>query len=342
MFLAPMAVPVHAEENNIGIQSEGVQTNKEELQNFISRAREVSLEYSSSKIQTQDLISLPEVFNYTSVEGDTGYFYEKTSIDDKEFVATYPIEYNDMGQTDNISSDQAKLIAPASDSIPGGIGGRATVQKNGSIGSFVIHLPASTSGPTARTYIYSGFSGTGKDKSGLNSRTIETDMGMVYSNAYGVNKWHPIINYYWGSVGDGHTTPGNRISPYNEVWYKNGYIPGRDVNVTIYRNLNNNTRLSTSGYAYYANHDGTGTNSYLTAVTEIPSTYISSTTAWKYLATIADSVINDVSQGDAAGQITGSFSNIIIDSTAYTPVINSTDYANITISGNNVTVKVLK
>ncbi|ASA24887.1 YrpD family protein [Paenibacillus donghaensis] len=106
-------------------------------------------------------------------------------------------------------------MTAAADAIPGGIDGRATVQKNGSIGTFVIHTPTSTNGPTSRTYIYSGFSGTGKNKAGTSARAIEADMGLVYSNAYGVNKWQPIINYYWGSEADGHTTPGDRISPYN-------------------------------------------------------------------------------------------------------------------------------
>ncbi|MEK5238207.1 YrpD family protein [Paenibacillus sp. FSL L8-0470] len=340
MLLVPTIASAETEGSNIEIQSEGIKPAQEKLDSFISKARNLSEEYSpSNKQQTNNLNSIPETFNYTFVEGDTGYFYERSSVSADEYVLTYPIEY--LAQNE-ITSDQSEVTAAASDTIPSGIGGRATVQKNGSINTFVIRTPATTTGPTARTYIYGGFSGVGKDKSGTTNRTIESDMGLVFSSAYGVNKWQPTINYYWGSKGDGNTVPGNRISPYNEIWYKNGYVPGKDVDVTIYRNLGNNTRLSTRGYALYADHEGNGTNTYLTAVTEIANTYVSSTSSWKYLATIADTVVNEVPQGDAAGQVTGILSNILIDGSAYTPVSNGTDFANVTVSSNNVTIKVSK
>ncbi|WP_157794085.1 YrpD family protein [Paenibacillus donghaensis] len=47
-------------------------------------------------------------------------------------------------------------------------------------------------------------------------------------------------------------------------------------------------------------------------------------------------------QGDAGGTVTGSFANILIDSAASTPVLNSTDFANVSISGNNTTITVSK
>lgn len=368
ILLAPVSPQVKAEanptnESQIDIQNFDVinqaKASQTNIQNFINQARQVSLEYAPSKSsKLNKSVSEPQVFNYTYVDGDVGYFYELSPLEDQEFVATYPAGDNntkqDIAPPEDIISNQNVFnsepavfnAAAAVDPIGDGVGGKATVSKNGSVESFVIHTPSTTTGPTARTYIYSGFSGTGVGKTSTTLRTIETDMGLVFSNAYGVNKWQPTINYYWGNTVDGHDSPGDRVSPYNEVWYMNGYIPNNDINVTIYRNLNNNTRLSTAGYAYYEKHDGTGGNSYLTAVTEIANTKVSSTTSWKYLATIADSVIKvngvNVPQGDAAGSVVGYFKNIILDNVAVAPVLAIQDFASVGISGNNVTITVSK
>ncbi|MDF9840633.1 MULTISPECIES: YrpD family protein [unclassified Paenibacillus] len=368
VLLVPVSPQVKAEANPTNESQTDFQnfdvinqakTSQSNIQDFINQARQVSLEYAPSKSsKLNKLVSDPQVFNYTYVDGDVGYFYELSSLDDQEFVATYPAgdvnTKQDVASPEDIISNQNVFnsktavfnAAAAVDPIGDGVGGKATVSKNGSVETFVIHTPATTTGPTARTYIYSGFSGTGVGKTSTTLRTIETDMGLVFSNAYGVNKWQPTINYYWGNAVDGHDSPGDRISPYNEVWYMNGYIPNNDINVTIYRNLNNNTRLSTAGYAYYQKHDGTGGNSYLTAVTEIANTKVSSTTSWKYLATIADTVIKkdgvNIPQGDAAGSVVVTFKNIILDNVAVAPVLAIQDFASVGISGNNVTISVSK
>ncbi|OWA35487.1 hypothetical protein B9G55_12675 [Saccharibacillus sp. O16] len=337
----------------VNVQMKGVQPTNADLSEFVEQAREAASEYQApQRSLTPNEEPAPETFDYTYVDGSTTYFYEKSSTEDKESVTAYATpQKTDVDGAANPSDAQLEMLdepsniqsAAAKDAIPGGIGGRATVQKNGNISTFVIHTPSSTTGPSSRTYIYGGFSGKGVGLNDKNaSRNVVADMGLVYTDAYGTKKWQPMINYYWGNDTDGHTTPGTIIAPYNEVYYKNGYLPDQDVKVSIYKNLNNNTRLSTQGYAVHSNHDGTGGNAFLTSVTEIAATKVSSTTSWKYLATIADTVINKVPQGDAAGSVQAVIKGITIDNVNATPASDATDSASVSVNSNNVTIKVSK
>ncbi|MFE7378048.1 YrpD family protein [Bacillus cereus] len=110
--------------------------------------------------------------------------------------------------------------------IKKGIGGRAVLNSTGSVLATKVTLPEikNSKGTLKATggelYMYSGFSGP-----------VESDIGFLYSETY--NVWKPYMKI--GSNKDPIYIEGK-----DEFTNLNGFKPGTEVQLTIYKNLNGN------------------------------------------------------------------------------------------------------
>ncbi|MEI1421538.1 hypothetical protein EFK13_09765 [Bacillus cabrialesii] len=207
-------------------------------------------------------------------------------------------------------------VAKAASQLPKGIGGRAYLNSTGAVFTAKIKLPDTVkhNDSVSTSYIYSGFSA----KNGT-----EADIGLQYSDQYKV--WKPLMKV-------GSKNEETYIEGKDKFTYTKGFRPGSTVQMTIYKNLNGNTRMTLWG----TNNDGyTGR-----IITEIQGTNIGAISKWKTLATAA---VSYESQRDAIKTtFSTSFNNITIDNKAVTPVIDTQDNAKVSVSGNNVTISVNK
>lgn len=205
-------------------------------------------------------------------------------------------------------------VAEAASKLPKGIGGRAYLNSTGSIFTAKIQLPSNIEVANATAYIYSGFSA----KNGT-----ESDIGLQYSTTYKV--WKPLMKV-------GSKNEETYIEGKEQFTYTKGFRPGSTVQMTIYKNLNGNTRATFWG----TNNDGyTGR-----IIMEIQGTNISTLLRWKTLATAA---VSSESQRDAIrANFSAAFNGITIDNKAVTPVVDTQDFATVVPSGNNVTISVKK
>ncbi|ASB61045.1 hypothetical protein SC22_12195 [Bacillus sp. A053] len=206
-------------------------------------------------------------------------------------------------------------VAKAASQLPKGIGGRAYLNSTGAVFTAKINLPDTVKYDTVSTpYIYSGFRAT----SGT-----EADIGLQYSKQY--NVWKPLMKV-------GSKNEETYIEGKDKFTYNKGFRPGSTVQMTIYKNLNGNTRMTLWG----TNNDGyTGR-----IITEIQGTNIGTISKWKTLATAA---VSYESQRDAIKTaFSTSFNSITIDNKAITPVVDTQDFAKVSVSGNNVTISVNK
>ncbi|WP_276735970.1 YrpD family protein [Bacillus sp. (in: firmicutes)] len=207
-------------------------------------------------------------------------------------------------------------VAKAATKLPKGIGGRAYLNSTGAVFSAKIKLPDTVkhNDSVSTSYIYSGFRAT---------NGTEADIGLQYSDQYKV--WKPLMKV-------GSKNEETYIEGKDKFTYNKGFRPGSTVQMTIYKNLNGNTRMTLWG----TNNDGyTGR-----IITEIQGTNIGAISRWKTLATAA---VSYESQRDAIKtNFSTSFNNITIDNKAVTPVIDTQDNAKVSVSGNNVTISVNK
>ncbi|MEC4030353.1 MULTISPECIES: YrpD family protein [Bacillus] len=206
-------------------------------------------------------------------------------------------------------------VAKAASQLPKGIGGRAYLNSTGAVFTAKINLPDTVKYDTVSTpYIYSGFRAT----SGT-----EADIGLLYSKQY--NVWKPLMKV-------GSKNEETYIEGKDKFTYNKGFRPGSTVQMTIYKNLSGNTRMTLWG----TNNDGyTGR-----IITEIQGTNIGTISKWKTLATAA---VSYESQRDAIkATFSTSFNNITIDNKAVTPVVDTQDFAKVSVAGNNVTISVNK
>ncbi|WP_142374234.1 YrpD family protein [Bacillus subtilis] len=205
--------------------------------------------------------------------------------------------------------------AKAASQLPNGIGGRVYLNSTGAVFTAKITLPDTVKYDTVSTpYIYSGFRAT----SGT-----EADIGLQYSKQY--NVWKPLMKV-------GSKNEETYIEGKDKFTYNKGFRPGSTVQMTIYKNLSGNTRMTLWG----TNNDGyTGR-----IITEIQGTNIGTISKWKTLATAA---VSYESQRDAIkATFSTSFNNITIDNKAVTPVVDTQDFAKVSVAGNNVTISVNK
>lgn len=107
---------------------------------------------------------------------------------------------------------------------------------------------------------------------------------------------------------------------------------GSTVQLTIYKNLNGNTRATYWG----TNNDGyTGR-----IISELAQTNVGSVSKWKALATVA--VTSEDQRPYIKSNFSTAFTNITIDNKAVTPVIDTQDFAKLTVSGSSVSMSVVK
>ncbi|MGG4036534.1 YrpD family protein [Paenibacillus cisolokensis] len=262
-----------------------------------------------------------QVINYYYIEDGIGYFYELTPENSETYI---------VGDVVEESEEESSFSALAT--IPNGIGGRAVIRQNGNYLTTTVRTATQAQmGSTTNgiAWTYSGFSGVGDSASGNPGFTVEADMGLQYSNSWGYVIWKPHVGYYNGTQ-----LRGTFLSGYDQVQYKNGFKGGTDVNFSVYRNVNNNLRLTQSGYAECGDMNCNNTSdTWLTSILEIANTKVTSVTQWKILATVAGSE-------DVTGNNYADFKNIMVDGVAKTPVIDAQEYATINISGNRATITV--
>ena len=206
------------------------------VQSFMNNAKNIYSEEMDNTIGPQS--KLPQSFIYQYVDDE--YIYTYQNIDGEEAVGLQEIE----------STDADSLIGPlaVTDPITGGIGARQAIKANGKNNiTGKVKLPnAGTVSTTGTPYIYSGFTGGSK----------EADMGMQWSNSMGGSGeegWRPYVKVGGTIVttDDG----SNFVAPYNQVRYKNGYLPGETINFYVYTNYNSTgkVRMKLEGFAAHAN-----------------------------------------------------------------------------------------
>ncbi|XVM19472.1 YrpD family protein [Bacillus subtilis] len=162
--------------------------------------------------------------------------------------------------------------------------------------------------------MYSGFRAT----SGT-----EADIGLQYSKQY--NVWKPLMKV-------GSKNEETYIEGKDKFTYNKGFRPGSTVQMTIYKNLNGNTRMTLWERTMTATPDGLSQ--------KFKETNIGTISKWKTLATAA---VSYESQRDAIkATFSTSFNNITIDNKAVTPVVDTQDFAKVSVAGNNVTISVHK
>ncbi|MED1738849.1 YrpD family protein [Bacillus swezeyi] len=205
-------------------------------------------------------------------------------------------------------------VAKAASQLPNGIGGRAYLNSTGSVFTAKIKLPDTIQIENATAYIYSGF----RAKNGT-----ESDIGLQYSTVYKV--WKPLMKV-------GSKNQETYIEGKEQFTNHKGFRPGSTVQMTIYKNLNGNTRATFWG----TNNDGyTGR-----IIMEIQGTNIGTLLKWKTLATAA--VSSESQRSSITAGFSTSFTNITIDQKAVTPVVDTQDFTKVIPSGNNVTISVKK
>ncbi|TWG66456.1 uncharacterized protein YrpD [Bacillus subtilis J26] len=202
--------------------------------------------------------------------------------------------------------------AEAASQLTDGIGGRAYLNSTGAIFVTKIQLPSSIQVSNGTAYIYSGFSGG-----------TESDIGFQYSDKY--NVWKPYMKV--GSKGQDQV---QYLEGGSQFTNTKGFRPGSTVQLTIYKNLNGNTR------ATYWGTNNAGYNGRL--ISEISKTNVGSISKWKALATVATTG----SRQSIKSNFSTSFTNITIDNKEITPVIDTQDFAKVTVSGNSVSLSVVK
>ncbi|MBS9438068.1 hypothetical protein EAE91_13165 [Photorhabdus noenieputensis] len=205
------------------------------------------------------------------------------------------------------------------ETIKGGIGGRAILNSKGSILTTKITLPEIKQGSSFKAsggtlYVYSGFSGQ-----------VESDIGFQYSAIY--NVWKPYMK-----VGRRGQDAVQYIEGKDNFTYKNGFKPGSEVQLTIYKNLNGATR---------ATYWGISNNGYASRlISEIKNTNVSSVSNWKILSTIAVFRGTPERNIKVHKEYIATFKNVVIDNKPVNPVIHATKGANITTSSNSAAIKI--
>lgn len=234
------------------------------------------------------------LYQYADAEAQRLYVYEDT--DGEESVAV-------VATTEPPARDDV-------DPILNGIGARQKIKAQGSTyisGTF--ELPdagtVKVDNPAAHpAFLYAGFTGG----------TQEGDMGLMWSDSNGgvdgAEGWKP-----YGKVGTERFTVDkkNYVEGYDQVLFRNYYLPGTKVGFYAYSDYNNTgkVRLKTMGMARYADEKGNGTNTFLTAIAEY-STSVGTPTHFKVLATLA----TEEGTPEPKGSYTASISDIKLGGTA--------------------------
>lgn len=255
----------------------------------------------------------PFTFDYVLLDDEVSYFYEK-SLDKKPELVIYPTS---SGKKSNYSTR-------AYTDLPNGIGGRVKMKQDGNILTTTIKTSTTSQveQEVGMPYLYTGFE---SDKG-------STDIGLQYSDKKKL--WNPYFLYNFGSKDK---DEGHSLRYYDEVQLDNGYIPGEDIDVTVYKNYDGRIRYKSQGYAKYADRYGSDGNTWLIHVIEsTKEPRIGTVDCWKVLGTIA---VSSASQ-EARGKVYGKFKDIRIDGSKPSFSEPEEDHADVRIRGNDVTIKV--
>jgi hypothetical protein len=321
----------------------GKKPDSQKLGNILERAKAVAQEEKFKIKVEKGIPESSQIINYYYIDDEVSYLYEENAKGSKMIVfPTVKVKHEKQAK--------GKVTIAATGDLPDGIGGKASLTKNGNLLSSKVTTGLSSQmlvGDKLSSYIYAGFSG---GKSTNSSTDVEADLGLQWSTAYSMDKWKPAwLIYFNGTNNPDDTNYGAKMefkSGYNQVQYKNGFVPGSDVTMHVWRNYSDETvsnaiRLKHIGTANCADMNcNDTTDTFLTSIAEKPNANVSSVTSWKFLTTIAKSPKDTTTV--VKGKAYGKFSNITLDGTYYTPTNPIEDYATVTFGTYSVAISVSK
>ncbi|TPV47280.1 YrpD family protein [Bacillus dicomae] len=318
--------PMYSKFSNVKISYKNANALEMDVNKALQKARAATEKVKKDDVKKIKEGNIDHVVNYTLIDGEHTYFYEESSFNG-ESITVYPTK-TEKNNTTLSSTTSNNLTLPA---IKGGIGGKAVIPGGGSYLNTTVQtgtIQQTEAKNESLAYIYTGFSGISP-----NNKSIEADMGLQYSNDSKI--WKPAFLYYYEGVQYKINTYKNND---DRVSYQNGFIPGTDVNMTIYPNTNGNAQLTVSGYAKYSDKVGNGTNTYLTSILEAVGKPAKRVDNWKTLVTIANK-----NAASAEGKAYGKFKNINVNGNTVYPKLDSKDNATtVDILGNNVEISISK
>ncbi|GGE78578.1 YrpD family protein [Priestia taiwanensis] len=203
-----------------------------------------------------------------------------------------------------------------SNPIPHGIGGRTIVNSTGSTLTTKVTLPVIKENSSFKVtdgtvYVYSGFAGS-----------VESDIGFQYSPTYDV--WKPYMK-----VGSRTNDQVKYLEGGANFTGSNGFKPGSEVQLTIYKNLNGSTR---------ATYWGTSAKGFTgRLISEMQNTNVGSIKNWKVLSTVANTVESEikVNKGYSA-----TFRDITVDNNPSSLTVHAQEHAYTTTNGNTATINI--
>ncbi|SDG08451.1 protein of unknown function, YrpD [Fontibacillus panacisegetis] len=336
---------------NVFHLEEKTKESPEKISQIITQAKEVVEEQKTEQrkynllrsISTTDdtyASKLNYTYNYITFDDDFIYFYEESVSGTPELLI---YDNKNLFTTDN--QPKFPLARAQTDFISDGVGGKITITKTGSAGSYLstsMTLPTlsqvSTNLSTYTPYNYGGFEYTSTNANSIGSWVA--DMGLQlynnlgpYSDQYG---WKPVVILKQLTAISTWTQYATAIdSVYKEGQYKNGYKVGTSPVMYFWYNYNGKVRMKVDGTTICPTRTGEKLEDThnITIIESSASWNISTISRWKILSTVVSS--------DNTGKNRAVFSSIKVDGIA----VDSSNYGNaqtdqasVTKSGNNVTI----
>lgn len=327
----------------------------EKISEIITQAKEVVKEQKAEQIKEQRKnnllkgISITDdtyaselnyTYNYITFDDDFIYFYEESVSGTPEFLI-----YDNQNIVTTNNQTKFPLARAQTDFISDGVGGKITITKTGSAGSYLstsMTLPTlsqvSTNLNTYTPYNYGGFEYTSTNANSIGSWAA--DMGLqLYdnlgplSNQYG---WKPVVILKQLTAISTWTQYATAIdSFYKEGQYKNGYKVGTSPVMYFWYNYNGKVRMKVDGITICPTRTGERLEDThnITIIESSASWNISTISRWKILSTVVSS--------DNTGKNKAVFSSIKVDGIAVDSSYYGTaqtDQASVTRSGNTVTI----
>ncbi|MBA9086730.1 hypothetical protein FHR92_003210 [Fontibacillus solani] len=322
----------------------------EKISQIITQAKEVVKEQRAEQSKYNLLKSISATddtyasklnytYNYITFDDDFIYFYEESVSGTPELLI---YDNENLVTTDN---QPKSLASTQTDFISDGVGGKITITKTGSAGSYLstsMTLPTlsqvSTNLNTYTPYNYGGFEYTSTNANSIGSWVA--DMGLQLYNNLGPSSnqygWKPVVILKQLTAISTWTQYATAIdSVYNEGQYKNGYKVGTSPVMYFWYNYNGKVRMKVDGTTICPTRTGEKLEDThnITIIESSASWNISTISRWKILSTVVSS--------DNTGKNKAVFSSIKVDGIAVDSSYfgtEQTDQASVTRSGNNVTI----
>ncbi|WP_322907833.1 YrpD family protein [Paenibacillus campi] len=311
----------------------------QDVNDFILKAQQIIKNEKQAQnpqisLFSQKTLTPKEVYDYFYIdESDKDlYFYEDGSNPIAKIVDLDTTVVGNTYINQNSSNTYMQSLA-ATSTISGGLGARVIIPSSGSLLEARIHTDGNVKqldNNKGTTYTYVGFTGNTEADAGLQYSPLRTD-------GSGVQAWKPYLKVGGGSPWSTDTM----LKGYDAVQYKNGYIPGEDVQVSFWKNyVHDNvstTRLKLQGTAKCTNYTCTNTTpTKLAVIMEKNGTGVSNISGYKILATIADT-----SDSKAFGQLNTSINNITVDGISQVPKESArSSNSSMRVSSNSVTFNI--